>query len=265
MPKPVPPRGARENLQLLPDPEHNLSVEEVKLLWSFLHGDIMIGGIRHRLREHWGLCARHAWGHAVVEIELWQAGAGLRAGHQPFDVAILYEDLLESMIEKLAGTRSRARMKMLAGQGACPVCKDLHMEGVPGLSGGYANSDSSALARETNEMVHVRAWVAETRPLWRVCPACSAAARTDEAPDAPVCRLHLLQRGSLDDEETRRLLSDLTHERSLLLTLIDSMTQAGRPSTPEADASWIQVMGWFNGWAFPMSLLADGPGQDDSP
>lgn len=251
-------------LPLLPDPEHNLSVEEVKLLWSFLHGDIMIGGIRHRLREHWGLCPRHAWGHALVEIELWQAGAGQRAGHQPFDVGILYEDLLESMIQKLTDTRPRARMKMLGGQGSCPVCKDLQMAGIPGMSGGYANSDSVALAHETNEMIHVRAWVAETRPHWRICPACNSTEH-DVAPGTPLCRLHLLEGGSLNDSDTRHLINALTHERSLLLTLIQSMTQAGVPSTPEADASWIQVMGWFNGWTFPISLLTDSPSHDQFP
>ncbi|GAC1370747.1 MAG: hypothetical protein NVSMB43_06250 [Pseudarthrobacter sp.] len=34
-----------------------------------------------------------------MEIELWQAGA--RAGHQTFDVTILYEDLLEHVADGL--------------------------------------------------------------------------------------------------------------------------------------------------------------------
>lgn len=54
----------------LPDEEHPLAVEEVRLLWSFVHGDIMDGSTRSALRRSWGLCARHSWGHAIVEIEL---------------------------------------------------------------------------------------------------------------------------------------------------------------------------------------------------
>jgi hypothetical protein len=261
MKKSIPASARREDLALLPDSAHNLSVEEVKLLWSFLHGDIMIGETRKLLRQHWGLCARHAWGHAVVEIELWQAGAGRRAGHQPFDVGILYEDLLETMIRDLSASRARSRMWLLTGRGICPVCKDLHGYSIPGLPGGYASSNSIALTDETNQMTHMRAWVAETRALWRVCPACAASPVAGEG-GPPLCRPHILERGSLDDQETRRLLTDLTETRQLLLALIDSMTQTGRPATPAADASWIHALGWFNGWALPLALANTDPGTE---
>ncbi|TFB86861.1 hypothetical protein E3O44_06755 [Cryobacterium algoricola] len=247
---------AREDLELLPDPDHNLSVEEVKLLWSFLHGDIMIGGIRQRLREHWGLCPRHSWGHAVVEIELWQAGAGLRAGHQPFEIGILYEDLLETMIRKLSDSRPRSRMSVLTPRGICPICRDLRGPAIPGIGGGgYAGSDSAALTIEANEMIHMRQWVAETRTLWHACPSCAS---TRDDVDAVLCRRHILQRGSLTDEDARSLVVKLSDTRELLVPLVESMTQTGRPSTGLADASWIHALGWFHGWTFPLALAQCG-------
>lgn len=63
--------------------EAQLTPAEVVELWSFLHGDIMDDGIRQQLHRSLGLCPRHTWGYAVVEIELWQTGAGIRGGHQP--------------------------------------------------------------------------------------------------------------------------------------------------------------------------------------
>ncbi len=66
-----------------------LTLVEVVELWSFVHGDIMTGGICRLLRAHLGLCPWHTWGYAATEIELWQTGAGPRGGHQPFDVCVL--------------------------------------------------------------------------------------------------------------------------------------------------------------------------------
>ncbi len=91
------------------DAGHDLSTEEIRLLWSFIHGDIMDSQTRGRLRDYWGLCDRHTWGYAVTEIELWESGAGTRGGHQPFDVSILYADLLDTMIQRLHRTEQRTR------------------------------------------------------------------------------------------------------------------------------------------------------------
>ncbi|QCB98989.1 hypothetical protein E5206_11600 [Arthrobacter sp. PAMC25564] len=41
----------------------------------------MDGSMRRLLRASLGLCPRHTWAHAVVEIELWKAGAGARGAH----------------------------------------------------------------------------------------------------------------------------------------------------------------------------------------
>ena len=55
---------------LLPMSRVRLTAEEVRPLWSFVHGDIMDPGIRVQLRRSLGLCPRHTWAYAVVEIEL---------------------------------------------------------------------------------------------------------------------------------------------------------------------------------------------------
>lgn len=78
-----------------------LTPAEVVELWAFVHGDIMEGPIRQLLRAGVGLCPRHTWGYAAAEIELWQTGAGVRGGHQPFDVSVLYEDLLGQVAARL--------------------------------------------------------------------------------------------------------------------------------------------------------------------
>jgi hypothetical protein len=88
---------------LVPAGSLELSVEEVRQLWSFIHGDIMDGSARRLLGVSLGLCPRHAWAYAVVEVELWQAGAGARGGHQPFDVTVLYDDLLDHVAEGWSG------------------------------------------------------------------------------------------------------------------------------------------------------------------
>ena len=44
---------------LVPIGPLELSVEEVRQLWSFIHGDIMGGSMRRLLRASLGLCPRH--------------------------------------------------------------------------------------------------------------------------------------------------------------------------------------------------------------
>lgn len=51
-------------LPLASDDDSNLDSEEVRILWDFVHGDIMDSNTRRRLVEHWGMCERHAWAYA---------------------------------------------------------------------------------------------------------------------------------------------------------------------------------------------------------
>lgn len=46
--------------------------------------------------------------------------------------------------------------------------------------------------------------------------------------------------------------------------LTASMTVDGAPATPADDASWIEALGFFAGWAFPLYLAGERTGQSPS-
>jgi hypothetical protein len=276
--------GDRCDLPLAPDTAHNLTTEEVRLLWSFIHGDIMNEPTRVRLRKRWGLCGRHAWGSAVAEIELWQSGAGARGGHQPFDAAVLYDDLLGTMCQALVNSRKRTRRKVLKGKGDCIICDDVRAPALPGMALTHGGFTESVLADEANSLEHTREWMVASAPVWRatVCPECAGAAgwgasatatatatATASADDsasaasaagavspAALCRIHLVENGQVDDAVTTAVLAQLLPLRVRVRALADSMTQRGAASTAEVDASWVQAMGWFHGWDFPLAVVA---------
>ncbi|MBT2594976.1 hypothetical protein [Arthrobacter sp. ISL-72] len=187
---------------LVPVRPLELSVEEVRQLWSFIHGDIMDGSMRRLLRASLGLCPRHTWAYAVVEVELWQAGAGARGGHQPFDVTILYEDLLEHVADGLDRKSSllhRHPEEALLPVGPCRICQDMASPDLPGLRMGYANSNTEALTAEANAMVHTTTWCLETVALWRdrVCPDCDPGTAEGTGDWVFLCCFHLAARRSL--------------------------------------------------------------------
>jgi hypothetical protein len=247
---------ARYDLPLAPDDEHNLDAAEVRWLWSFIHGDIMDVQVRNRLREHWGFCSRHAWGYAVIEVELWQAGAGKRGGHQPFDVGILYSDLLGAMQSAL--THRGSPIKRLVGRGSCLACDDLRGPELGSIVVTHAGFDSGALAAEANGLAHTAAWLEETRSEWvaRICPDCAHGRSGSTARGSLRCRRHLVESGQIDGGTGAQVARHLAVLRSRILALVDSMTQRGEPSTAEIDASWIETLGWFHGWEFPFAVLA---------
>lgn len=239
---------------LLPDRDNRLTVDEVRLLWSFVHGDIMDGPTRERLRRSFGLCRRHAWGHAVVEIELWQSGAGRRGGHQPFDVTVLLEDLMDHAASVMATTHQHRLLRALRGEGECMICRDLTGGEAPGL--GYAGSDSVALTDEANSMTFTTRWLQETRHCWAalVCPACAVDAGQDVQSGGVICRRHLLGSDQVDSSvihdvrEALEVLPDRLHRMST------SMTESGPASTPDEDASWVVALGWLSGWDLPLAV-----------
>ena len=222
-----------------------LSVDEVGALWAFLHGDIMESGIRARLREHLGLCPRHAWGHALVEIELWESGAGARGGHQPFDVGVLYDDLLTRMASALS-RRHHRYARTLRREGTCYICQQLvgDIQAV-----GYAGFDSVPLTEEANRMIYVKRWLTETQPIWgpSACPRCTG------SPDGNLCRPHLLD-ADIDVRRAAEVGDYLFDIDRRLQVLVSSMTEDGAPSTPDADASWVEAIAWFTGWSTPRAL-----------
>lgn len=256
---------------LLPVGPLELSAEEVRQLWAFIHGDIMDGSMRRLLRASLGLCPRHTWAYAVVEIELWQAGAGARGGHQPFDVTVLYEDLLEYVADGLDRKSSlvhRHPDEVLLPAGPCRICADMASPDLPGLRMGYGNSNTEALTVEANGLAHTTAWCRETFSLWRgrVCPDCCPGASAPAGGPVLLCRFHLAARRPLPEQLRHAVAAHLREIRGRMRHLTDSMTAYGAPAGAEENASWIEAVGFFAGWALPLSLAdgvtGPGPGQD---
>jgi hypothetical protein len=245
-----------------------LSVEEVRQLWSFIHGDIMDGSMRRLLRASLGFCPRHTWAYAVVEIELWQAGAGARGGHQPFDVTVLYEDLLDHVadgIDRKTSLLQRHPDDVLLPVGPCRICEDMASPDLPGLRMGYANSNTEALTVEANGLAHTTAWCRETLPLWRdrACPDCEPGTAEGAGNPALLCRFHLAARRPLPEQLRHAVASRLREIRGRMRHLTQSMTDYGAPVGSEENTSWIEALGFFAGWALPLYLAADaGSGPD---
>ncbi|MBT2596408.1 hypothetical protein [Arthrobacter sp. ISL-72] len=260
---------------LVPIGPLELSAEEARQLWSFIHGDIMDGSMRRLLRASLGLCPRHAWAYAVVEVELWQAGAGARGGHQPFDVTILYEDLLEHVADGLDRKSSlvhRHPDEVLLPIGPCRICQDMAAPDLPGLRMGYANSNTEALTLEANAMVHTTTWCLETVGLWRdrVCPDCHPG--TPEGAGDPVllCCFHLAARRPLPEQLRHAVAARLREIRARMRHLTESMTDYGAPVGAMENTSWIEAIGFFAGWGLPLYLATDpeeawpGPDSQDA-
>lgn len=235
-----------------------LDPAEVSMLWSFVHGDIMIGGIREQLRRALGLCARHTWGYFVTEVELWLYGPAPRGGHLPFDVGVLYQDLLTDVIGKISSARSPSRHGLrsaLSPKGPCRICADLSTPG-DGVPLGYAGSNADALAEEAAELTYTKAWLLRTQEHWTawVCPACTLPDSPSNAVSA-LCRNHLARFDAIAPEEVAAIVSHLDDARRRLYRSVDSMTQGGRQATTADDAAVIETLGWFAGWEFPLSVI----------
>lgn len=253
-PPPAPPPP------LLRQDRPQLDADEVRELWSFVHGDIMIGGLRDQLRAHLGLCDRHTWGHAVVEIELWKYGPGPRGGHQPFDVAVLYADLLDEVSQALRTYRPSRRHpaeQLLSRRGTCRICDEI--AGDTNNIIGYAAQDTAPLLAEANQMEHTRDWVVSSAHVWqpRACPACqgtSAGHHAATAAVAVVCRRHLLDANRIDVPKARACASHLAGLAARLKRHLGSMTDSGSGSTLDEQTAWMETLGWFAGWELPLTL-----------
>lgn len=237
-----------------------LTQPEVEELWHFLHGDIMGGGIRVQLRQSMGLCPRHTWAYAQVEIELWQQGAGTRAGHQPFDVCVLYEDLLGEAVRRLSGAHLPWHQSpgwTLRATGPCRICSALdHGDIAIRSSRGFAGSNSAVLTAEANAANFTAAWLDRTEAQWRrrVCPACADHASGDVS---RLCRPHLMEWDALDADQAARIAEHLSGLQRRVRRLASSMTAAGPASSAADAAGWVEALAWFTGWT---GLLRSGRG-----
>lgn len=237
-----------------------LTEPEVEELWHFVHGDIMQGGIRAHLRRSMGLCPRHTWAYAQVEIELWQQGAGSRGGHQPFDVCVLYDDLLGEAVRRLTTVHlpwHRSPAWALRAMGPCWVCSSLQHDDLHAVPGGrgFAGSNTAALTAEANLGRHTLAWLDRTHGQWagRVCPLCAQqleyAIPTAGHGPGIACRPHLELVDSFDASARDSLVDELLRLQQGVQRLAGSITARGPSSTRQADASWVETLAWFTGWA----------------
>lgn len=258
-------------------PGGELTPAEVRELWFFVHGDVMEGGIRQHLRAAFGLCPRHTWAYAVVEIELWQFGSGPRGGHQPFDVCVLYEDLLSTVVDRLTHhriVRDPAPERKLRPTASCRICDAVNGPATaPELTrAGYAGSDTTALADEANSMQFTTAWLRDSEHIWRprACPRCLSddpesgphTTALESPHQAWLCRSHLIDSAPIDSATVQDVIRTLRVLRERLVLLIESMTERGSVPSVEVDAAWVQTLGWFAGWQLPVAYLrtpsADG-------
>lgn len=239
---------------------------EVRELWAFVHGDIMVSGIREILRRSLGLCPRHTWAYAIVEIELWEHGAGARGGHQPFDVTILYKDLAVELAEKLvahhAPWHADLRDIITPTQG-CRICHDLRGTDQSRTAVGYAGMNIPALTEVANRLNWTTAWIQETEPLWRplVCPMCTRGRGADATVEDRelLCRTHLTG-GPLRRGEAERVADRLRALAEDMAAIVQSMTRDGPIATPEQNAAWITALGWFAQWEAPLDIASRSPG-----
>ncbi len=246
--------------QLAPISRAPMTPGEVRELWAFVHGDIMVGGIRSILRRSLGLCPRHAWGYAAVEIELWEHGAGARGGHQPFDLTILYKDLAAELAEKLtahhAPWHTDLRDVITPTQG-CRICSDLHGTDQAHPPVGYAGMNIPALTDVSNRLQWTAGWIRETEPLWRtqVCPVC-AQPRSYHSDEHPLlCRHHMVGAPlhAAQAAQVGRRLAELSEQMS---GLVQSMTGDGPHAGPEQNAAWVIALSWFATWETVLDISA---------
>jgi hypothetical protein len=225
-----------------------LTVEEVRELWAFVHGDIMEPQIRGHLRRTYGLCPRHTWGYAIVEVELWH-------GNRPFDVAVLYEDLASWTASVLRRRRPWSSLARRLRPGAsCMTCAAVRVaRRAERPRRGYAGADLEELATTANRLEHVGRWLRSTRDRWetRVCPLCGPGSGWP-------CRSHIAsgEARELDPTSLSGYLEDL-HRR--LAGFVASMTWEGPQATAEQRSSWIEAVGWFGGWQPALSILGREP------
>ena len=196
----------------------------------------MNADVRHHLWSSWGLCPRHSWAHALVEIEAW--------GGWTFSTSILYEDLLGRALRSIRRYRFLPRdlgVRALSPKGACHTCDYV-------LAAKLEWRDhSSRIIDRVNRFERSRELLCASRSQWQehCCPSCGDG-------KGPVCRPHLLARSaSMQWTELATILAPI-HIR--LGRYIDSMTWNGPKASDLERVSWIEALGWFAGWELPMRL-----------
>lgn len=224
---------------LLPGPpplgDLDLTLPEISELDELLGGSLLSPRVRPYLWRSWGFCHRHTWGLGSVDIEL--------RGAEPFSVVVVYTDLTARAALLLAARRRcDSAPRRLRSRYPCLVCDDLE-------SHRRSQGRGAELQGRANRRVTTRELLAESRPVWEPlsCRLCLGG-------EGPLCRFHLLQRGSRPDPGVAEYLAGLSRR---LGALAESCTGPGLTVTAEEQASWVEALGWFGGWEYPFRALAD--------
>jgi hypothetical protein len=201
--------------------------QEVKQLWWFRDGSIMSVPIRQRLWEGRGLCYRHAWGYALLEIEMMAGRA--------FSTAILYSDFTDRAAKLFAGKRGFGRRPKLAATQPCLTCDHLRTTEHQSLTGAEWPRGAEIVNRGQNTRLLV-GWCAET---WQgaSCPDCLGGS-------GPTCRPHLIAGA----EPSAGISETLAGMAARLEPLVRSMTVDRTDIGDSERSSWIEAIGWFTGW-----------------
>jgi hypothetical protein len=213
-----------------------LNPAEVKQLRWLLDGGIMHASVREELRRSWGLCPRHAWGYALVEIEL--------RGGLPFSTSILVEDLLVECPRGGRGPWLGSRRRHLAGSDDCPTCRYATAE--PEVERSW--SDEAELVSRADRM---RMLVASRRSAlthW-ACPECLGGGGL-------TCRPHLVGGAAIS-----RRLTDELHELAQRAQAYRRSTEPGEEHELDERTAiaWAEALGWLAGWGVLSAWgLADG-------
>jgi hypothetical protein len=203
------------------------SPQEIKQLWWFRDGSIMSVEIRERLWQGRGLCYRHAWGYALLEIEMMSARA--------FSTAILYADFTDRAAKLLAAKRSFGRRPKLRASGPCLTCDHLQATAHQSLTGAEWPRGSEVVNRGQN----TRLLVGWCEPTWRAasCPDCLGGS-------GPTCRPHLIAGAT----PSAGISESLAAMAGRLEPLVRSMTVDRTDIGDSERSSWIEAIGWFTGW-----------------
>ncbi len=243
-----------------------LSPAEIRELWAFIHGDIMVGGIRQQLPASLGLCPRQirgvrGRGSRAVDPR------GRSAGRSP-TVRRVRAVRRPARPRRRTPARPGARAPPHPGHDPATARTVSHLRR-PGtgrreacLRVGYVGSGSVALAGEVTEFRYTTAWFAPTRNLWgtRACPACVrrttattvAGGAPRPGPDpAVLCPEHLRAPGAETGVSVPALSAFLADLGERVDGLGRSMRKGALPPTPVQSASWVEALGSFAAWDLP--------------
>ena len=213
----------------------DLRPSEVKEMWWFFDGSVNVVEVRHHLWRSWGFCSRHAWAFAL-------AAAELRAGLlQP---AVLYEDLVGRAAAAVRRARTEAGvLKALSARDSCFTCDYC------------ARSEDDPHFSEKTQQVNLReestALVVESAPVWRPrsCPQCLGG-------QGIPCRPHLLSGDVRPPSDLAERLSALAGRMHVFRR---SLLWRGPSASEQERASWVEVLGFFAGWAVPEIIASTAP------